>query len=93
MNILHKFSPAERRFETGAEARARIEAAHAEAQRIACPHGPQFYKCDCGEEWSEQESYPIAKSCHCCGERVEARDNPYRKAWFDGFKRAQELAE
>lgn len=92
-NPLGKSSPAEKRIETGAEARARIEAMHAEAQRIACPHGAQFYKCDCGEEWSEHESYPIDRRCHCCDEIVQAQDNPYRAAWLAGFKRAQELAE
>jgi hypothetical protein len=86
-----KSSPREKRIETAAETSARIAAAHAEAVRIACPHGAQFYKCECGEEWSEP-GYPTDRRCHCCDEVVHAQDNPYRKAWYAGFERAKEMA-
>lgn len=89
---LAKASPREKRAESFAERAARIAAAQEEARRIACPHGAQFYRCaSCGEEWSEHESYPISKTCQCCGEIVDAQDNPYRKAWFAGFERAKEM--
>jgi hypothetical protein len=86
-------SPREQRIETAAEISARIAAAQEEAKRVACPHGAQFYKCDCGEEWAEHQSYPTVRSCEGCGEWVDAQDNPLRKAWYAGFRRAQELAE
>jgi hypothetical protein len=87
-------SPAEKRFESAAEISARIAAAQAEAKRVGCPHGAQFYKCECcGAEWDEHNSYPAGRPCEGCGEWVDAQDNPLRKAWYAGFRRAQELAE